>query len=556
MGKDKDIEELDKTTDLLKTFKPRISEEEYTEDIESLLSEWNKVKKEEKNSKKNEVDFKEFESAPLSSQKVKQARKNLEYVDDKTLELSDLELDKTIKLDKTMNFNNLSDEETQKIIEEAIRKTREEEDRVIVEKLTNDLPRKIKQKKYALLIAMIGLFFIPLLITLHIIHTHSNLLITDTIDNIIIFILGVCIGLLVIGVIFYLKNYRINKPNGTMSLKKYIYCCVLVFYSVCCITGLVLLYGPSNEFKDWLVTTAMATKDHQYYCEWFYSKKEIDEVFTRNYIKETGESTNEDLIDVNTNTNSDVYANKYEEQILKKENEDDIYKVITFEVNGCKAYLAVIYDPSKVRVTTTKNIGVRGEYVVDMAKRENASVAINGSGFYDPGYNSTGGCPKGITIVNGKVVTNNEYGKASTGGLIGLTKDNKLVLLKNVTANQALQKGVRDAVSWGPFLIVNGKAAYTSGNGGWGYAARTAIGQRKDGIILLLVVDSNYNRTKGADMVTLTKIMQNYGAINAANLDGGTSSVMVLNGKMISQPIDGALNKQTRPIATSIIVDK
>ena len=231
-------------------------------------------------------------------------------------------------------------------------------------------------------------------------------------------------------------------------------------------------------------------------------------------------------------------------------------KIINFEVNGCKAYLAVIYDPSKVRVTTTDKIGVRGQYVTTMAKREQAKVAINGAGFYDPGYTSSGGCPKGITIVNGKIVTNNEYGKVTNGGIIGFTNDNKLVLLKNTTAKEALAKGVRDAVSWGPFLIVNGKAAYTKGNGGWGYAARTAIGQREDGIVLLLVVDSNYNRTKGADMVDMTEIMQRYGAINASNLDGGTSSVMVVNGELISHPIDSALQNETRPIATSFVVSE
>ena len=116
-----------------------------------------------------------------------------------------------------------------------------------------------------------------------------------------------------------------------------------------------------------------------------------------------------------------------------------------------------------------------------MAKRENAYVAINGAGFHDPNYTSSGGSPKGITIASGKIVTNNEYGRNPTGGLIGFTKDNKLVLWRDVTnAQEALRRGIRDAVSWGPYLVVNGEPAFTSGNGGWGYAARTAIGQRAD----------------------------------------------------------------------------
>ena len=192
-----------------------------------------------------------------------------------------------------------------------------------------------------------------------------------------------------------------------------------------------------------------------------------------------------------------------------------------------------------------------------------------GGGFYDPGNNSTGGMPTGVTISNGKVITDNNYSSyTQSGGIIGITNDNKLVLIKGATAQKALNMNVRDGVSWGPFLIVNGKKSFIKGNGGWGYAARTAIGQRSDGIILLLVINSNSSRTKGADMVDLTDIMDKYGAINAANLDGGTSTVMVLPNKeslkyisscdkaycYINDPVDGALRHRTRGIATSIIV--
>ena len=135
--------------------------------------------------------------------------------------------------------------------------------------------------------------------------------------------------------------------------------------------------------------------------------------------------------------------------------------------------------------------------------------------------------------------------------------------------------GVRDAVSWGPFLIVNGKQSFIRGNGGWGYAARSAIGQREDGIVLLLVISSNQIRTKGADMVDLAEIMKRYHAINAANLDGGTSTVMVMpkdiaqkeyespcsdkkNEKYcwINSPYDSAGRKQTRAIPDAWVVEK
>lgn len=547
---EKELEELSKTTDVLKEFKSRVGEEDKTEDIEQLVKEW---KKEEiNNHDNNDVDA-QLKEVNLTEE-IKKSNMDSEYLDDDTtLELSDIELDKTVILEDNERVKKVSssNELTDKV--EIFFTPNSKSSSDISNELNEGLIRRQKQKKYGLRLVLIVLFFIPIFITLLVIGKHSNELISKGMVSILYALSGLCSGLIFIGGILYLKNIKIKYVSKINKIFKYIYMFFMVSYTLCCATFLFLLYGPINDFRDWLVTTAMATKDHQYYCTWFYNKTEIDEVFSRNYIKEPNESTDETL--VNVNADSDIeYANEYEKAVLTKDTGNDLYKIINFEVNGCKAYLAVIYDPSKIRVTTTDKIGVRGQYVTTMAKREKAKVAINGAGFYDPGYSSSGGSPKGITIVNGKIVTNNEYGKVKNGGLIGFTNDNKLVLLKNVTANEALAKGVRDAVSWGPFLIVNGKAAYTKGNGGWGYAARTAIGQRADGIVLLLVVDSNYNRTKGADMVDMTEIMQQYGAINASNLDGGTSSVMVVNGELISHPIDSALQNETRPIATSFVV--
>lgn len=450
-----------------------------------------------------------------------------------------------ITIDEELNF----DEET-KDIDEIIEDKKEYNDKSKVNNKNDRL------KNYSKKIMMISSLFIPGLIVLLAISGHSKELINNTLSSIVFVFLGISIGFFLVGLIIYIIKFK-NKVRKKMKIwVKLLYSCFMVVYIIGCFAFLLLLYGPYNNFKDWLITTAMATMNHQYYCTWFYNEKEIEEVFSRNYIKETGDSTDDSLIRVNGESiKQTTYANEYEKAILERE-DGSLYKLIQFEVNGCKAYLAVIYDPSKVSVTTTKYIGKTGQYVTTMAKNTNAVIAINGAGFKDPGYSSNGSLPRGITIVDGKVKTNNEYGAVTTGGIIGFTKENKLVLLKNKTAAEALEMGVRDAVSWGPFLIVNGKSAYTSGNGGWGYAARTAIGQRADGIVLLLVVDSNYNRSKGASMVDLTKIMEKYGAINASNLDGGTSSVMAINGELINDPIDSSLAHQTRPIATSFIVTK
>ena len=427
--------------------------------------------------------------------------------------------------------------------------------------------RKKEKKGKRIIFRIIPVILIPAFCVLTIISTHSKRLVTNTIGNIIYIILALLIYLFIVGIFILMrkgKKTKKSKGKKVLSAIKYI---VTILYVAGCITFVVLLYGPNKSFKNWLISTAMQTMNHQYLCKWFYNDNEIDKVLKNNYVKEEDEETNTDLIKIQE---QETYANEYEEAILKHD-KNAKYKIIELEVNGQRAYLAAIYDPSKVRVATTKYLGTKGQYVTEMAKDNDAILAINGGGFVDPGYNGTGGKPCSVTFSFGKVITNNNYSYyTSSGGLIALTNENKLIFIKNPTANKAMAQGVRDGVYWAPFLIVNGKKSFIKGNGGWGYAARTAIGQRSDGIILLLVVDSNASRTKGADMVDLTEIMSNYGAVNAANLDGGTSSVMVLPkaealkyGKnceddycYINDPINGSLKHRTRAIATSIIVTK
>ena len=245
--------------------------------------------------------------------------------------------------------------------------------------------------------------------------------------------------------------------------------------------------------------------------------------------------------------------NEYEVKMFKNHDEDEIYRLIRFKVNGQNAYLAVVYDPAYCEFLASKNVHVSGEYIVDMANRTGALIAVNGGRFIDPTNTSNGNNPAGVTIQKRKIITDHPY--SDSWGVIGFNRDNILVLYKNKNAQQLLDAGVRDAVTSVPFLIVNGVASFTKGNGGYGYAARTAVGQRKDGVTLILVVDSNETRTNGASMKDLTDIMLNYGAINAAALDGGTSTVMVENGVTISRPINGSLRHVTRPVATGLVVN-
>lgn len=345
------------------------------------------------------------------------------------------------------------------------------------------------------------------------------------------------------------KDYK--KKNKKRKIKKIII--VIIILIILGISTLAfLLYGPYQGFREWLITTAMTTMSHQYLATWFYDDETIQEVLNRNKVQEINEITDTNTIVVD-NTDRTEYANEYERQILEKDPNNDDYKIIEIKGKGYSGYMAVIYDPSRIKTVYTKKLGTSGQYLTTMAKDNDALIAINGGGFEDPNFNSNGAQPLGITFSGGKLITSKSY--SGSGGLIGFTEDDKLVLGK-MTVKQAQQMKIRDGVTFGPFLIVNGKSSTVLGNGGWGTAPRTAIGQRKDGIVLFLVIDGRRVSEPGADMNDLIEIMERYGAYNAANLDGGTSSVMVVNGEIINDPIDSSGAHRTRYISTGFILTK
>ena len=137
------------------------------------------------------------------------------------------------------------------------------------------------------------------------------------------------------------------------------------------------------------------------------------------------------------------------------------------------------------------------------------------------------------------------------GGLIGFNSNNILVLDSDFNKSE-----IRDGISFGPFLIVNGEASTITGSGAGGRAPRTAIGQRADGKILFLVLDGNRKLGRGATYKDEIEILQKYGAINAANLDGGTSTCMTVGNTLVNDPTSEGGDSRSRTIASAFILTK
>ena len=335
---------------------------------------------------------------------------------------------------------------------------------------------------------------------------------------------------------FKKKNYN---SKYKLPTKRKIVIALCLIYIIGFSSFIFLFYGPLTSFKEFWITSAMTTKEHRYLATWLYSEKYINKVLSKNKIIEVDEVSDPNQIVFRKYTTT-IYRNEYEKEILKKDSDNDLYKVINISGHRYQGYLVAIYDPSRIHIATTSKLGVTGESILTVSEREKAVIAMNAGGFYDPDWNGNGALPHGTVISNGKVVSDFQDANMG-GGFIGFTKEDKFIL-GNMSKNEAVKMGYRDAVEFGPYLIVNGKRSFIKGNGGWGVAPRTAIGQRKDGIVLFLVINGRLASSLGADMVDLCDIMENYGAYNAANLDGGSSSELVINGKIVNTPVAGGEN--------------
>jgi exopolysaccharide biosynthesis protein len=115
---------------------------------------------------------------------------------------------------------------------------------------------------------------------------------------------------------------------------------------------------------------------------------------------------------------------------------------------------------------------------------------------------------------------------------------------------EARNISLRDGFSSYPTLILNGEPQIAYGDGGWGIAPRTAIGQRRDGAVLLLTIDGRQSHSIGATLLQVQRVLMDNHAHNAVGLDGGRSTAMYYRGEYLNNPSLGI----ERYIATAFLV--
>lgn len=329
-----------------------------------------------------------------------------------------------------------------------------------------------------------------------------------------------------------------------MKLFKHKTTYLFIVLDVLAFTCFFLAYGPFSYFRNLFVNTALKTMHHKYFAYVIYSEKTIENIKNSNYFVTIKDTTDTSSIVINTEEKTE-FKDEYEKELLTRDKSNQDYKLLNIKVGSANGYLVAIYDPSKVHLISKQQLGTEhGERVITMCEREKGIVCINAGGFKDEGYGS--GIPKGYVVKDGKIIWTGGYNPNAE--LIGFTFDNKLLLTTDSAENAIKTKNLRDAIEFGPFLIVNGKPIEIVGDP-WGKAPRVAIAQRQDGVVLFLVVDGE-NYLFGASLKDMVETLQKYGAYNAANLDGGTSATMIINNKLINNPAGGAKETGGRYVIT------
>ncbi|MDR3542668.1 MAG: phosphodiester glycosidase family protein [Desulfosporosinus sp.] len=274
----------------------------------------------------------------------------------------------------------------------------------------------------------------------------------------------------------------------------------------------VLFWGPFQSLKA-VAVGSVYTSRHPQVVKAFLSQAEIDRIMDLS----SSQSSNANQAIARTNVVADASSGITIEDI---------------QGPSFKGKVMLVKDPKRVKLAVTKEIGVTGERVSDLVKDMGAVGGINAGGFYDPNGKGNGAFPDGLTVHDGKLVHNNVNDKAVN--IVGFDDQGKM-FIGNMTASQLEEKHIREAVTFGPNLIVDGRPV-VSGDGGWGIAPRTGIGQMADGTVIFVVIDGRQPTWSiGASLRGLMNVFDDYHAVNAVNLDGGSSSELVYNGKVVNK---------------------
>lgn len=293
-----------------------------------------------------------------------------------------------------------------------------------------------------------------------------------------------------------------------------------------CLAANLIFNGPSPAARDILTMTLLEPSGTKWIPGLFMDAQTLDSIRTRDdsNLKDEFSNTSEIVINKDTaiSAGTDEWANS-PDGIRFESHSGDTYN----------AHIMIVRDPSKVYLgTSTENFStsIPGTRIDDQIETDGAIAGVNAGAFFDNGTSdpSVGSVPEGLVYSKGVCKWTTGSPPNGIKGFAGFNKDNILVVAQdNLSKAQAEELNIRDGCCFGPVLIMNGEINQEAYNSNSGWNPRTAIGQRKDGAVVFVCIDGRQAGSAGGTYKDVIDIMIEYGVVNACNMDGGSSSIMV-----------------------------
>ena len=290
----------------------------------------------------------------------------------------------------------------------------------------------------------------------------------------------------------------------------------------------LIFNGPSPNARDRLTMSMRESSGMKWFPALFIGEEKVAE------IEKTVSATLPAEVSDNTQVKIDLDS-AVEGAADEWEGHPDGIRLEHIVGDTYNAHVMIIRDPSRVYQATSHppfSYDIPGERITNKIEQEGAAAAINAGAFFDASSDPanshlTGRVPAGLVIAGGEVVFNDHRDMVPQKGFVGFNKDDILVVAQSMTATKAMELEIRDGCEFGPVLIMNGMISEEAYNTPSGLNPRTCIGQRADGAVIFLCVEGRSPSSLGATYADLIDIMVEYGAVNACNLDGGSSTVML-----------------------------
>ncbi len=182
-----------------------------------------------------------------------------------------------------------------------------------------------------------------------------------------------------------------------------------------------------------------------------------------------------------------------------------------------------------------------------IAGSANAILAINGD-YY-------GAQQKGYVVRDGVLYRSTSAGRED----LVIYKDGSFGIITEgqISAEQLVKDGAQQVLSFGPALVENGQISVsvrTEVGKAMASNPRTAIGIIDDCHYLLVVSDGRTSESEGLTLYQLAQVMQQLGAKTAYNLDGGGSSTMYFNGRVVNNPTTNGRTISERSVSDIVYI--